>query len=143
VAKQFWSLFADPDLIDPQVADVVVDEFQRIYGSPAARLAFLAAARNVYLDKPFGSGGFYPRLARLDAPALFVWCSHDRLIPPGFRRRVAEWLPAAEHIVLEACGHVPQVERPAQVNGLLRRFFARTDAMGTLTAPAKRAAQAA
>ena len=32
--------------------------------------------------------------------------------------------------MLEGCGHVPQVERPEQTNGLLERFFARVDALG-------------
>jgi pimeloyl-ACP methyl ester carboxylesterase len=137
VARQFWNMFADPDQVDPSVADVVVDEFQRIYTSAGARLAFLASARNIYLERPFGGGGFYPRLAELEAPALFVWGACDRLIPPGFRRYVAEWLPTAEQIVLEACGHVPQVERPEQTIGMLRRFFAQVDALGT---PGARAA---
>jgi pimeloyl-ACP methyl ester carboxylesterase len=129
VASQFWSLFCDPDLIDPAIADVAVDEFQRIYGSAGARYAFLAAARNVYLDRPFGDGGFYPRLAELALPALFVWGSHDRLIPAAFKRHVAEWLPSADQIVLPQCGHVPQIERPSQTNGLLHRFFTGTDAL--------------
>jgi pimeloyl-ACP methyl ester carboxylesterase len=130
VARQFWSMFADPDQVDPSVADVVVDEFQRIYASAGARLAFLSAARNIYLDRPFGRGGFYPRLAELEAPAMFVWGSHDRLIPPGFKRHVSRWLPSAEHIVIDGCGHVPQVERPEQTNRLLQRFFGRIDALG-------------
>ena len=45
VASQFWSLFCDRDLIDPEVAELMVDEFRRIYHSPGARLAFLASAR--------------------------------------------------------------------------------------------------
>jgi pimeloyl-ACP methyl ester carboxylesterase len=130
VANQFWSLFADRDQVDPSVADIAVDEFQRIYGSASARYAFLSAARNIYLDRPFGRGGFYPRLAELDRPALFMWGSRDRMVPAGFKRHVSEWLPQAEQIVLSGCGHVPQVERPEQTNGLLRRFFARADAMG-------------
>jgi pimeloyl-ACP methyl ester carboxylesterase len=129
VARQFWSMFADPDQVDPSVADIVVDEFQRIYASAGARLAFLTSARNIYLDRPFGRGGFYPRLSELEAPALFVWGARDRLIPPGFQRHVAKWLPGAEQIVLENCGHVPQVERPEQTIGLLCRFFARIDAL--------------
>jgi pimeloyl-ACP methyl ester carboxylesterase len=129
VAGEFWSLFADHDLIDPAVADVAVDEFQRIYGSAGARYAFLAAARNIYLDNPFGRDGFYPRLAELQAPALFVWGSHDVLIPPAFKPHVAQWLPQAEQIVLDGCGHVPQIERPQQTNALLQRFFAREDAL--------------
>ena len=89
VRNQFWDLFADPDLLDPALADVIVDEFQRIYGSPGARLAFLSMARNIYLESPFGAQGFYPRLSELRAPALFVWGSHDRLVPAGFARHVA------------------------------------------------------
>jgi pimeloyl-ACP methyl ester carboxylesterase len=130
VERRLWSLFCDPDALDPSVGDVVVDEFQRIYGSPGARVAFYASARNIYLDRPFGRGGFYPRLAGLQPPALFVWGSHDKLIPPGFRRHVAEALPGADQIVLDGCGHVPQVERPEQTAGMLRRLFARAEAMG-------------
>jgi pimeloyl-ACP methyl ester carboxylesterase len=139
VSATLSSLFYDTDAIDPYVSDVVVDEFQRSYGSGGARFAFLSAARNIYLDAPFGKHGFYPRLADLERPALFVWGSHDALIPPGFKRHVAQWLPRAEQIVLEGCGHVPQVERPEQTNGLIRRFLARADALGT----ARRSRQAA
>ena len=130
VERQLWSLFCDPDALDPSVADVVVDEFQRIYGNAGARFAFLSAARNIYLDKPFGRGGFYTRLADLERPALFIWATHDTLIPAGFRRHVAEALPTAEQIVLDSCGHAPQIERPDQINGLLKRFFARVEALG-------------
>jgi pimeloyl-ACP methyl ester carboxylesterase len=130
IEKQFWSLFADRDLVDPSVADIAVDDFERIYRSPGARYAFLASARSIYLDKPFGRDGFYPRLSELQPPALFVWSSHDQLIPPAFRRHVEQWLPSAEHITLEGCGHVPQVERPERTNGLIKRFFARADALG-------------
>jgi pimeloyl-ACP methyl ester carboxylesterase len=132
VTEHFWSLFADPDAIDPSVADIVVDEFQRIYASAGARIAFLSAARNIYLDAPYGRNGFYGRLSQLETPALFVWGSHDRVIPPAFAQHVARWLPSAEQIVLDGCGHVPQVERAAQTTGLLERFFARVDALGPL-----------
>lgn len=134
IASQFWSMFADPGAIDPSIADVVVDEFENVYRSPAARLAFLTSARNIYLDHPFGTGGFYPRLSQLQPPALFVWGTHDRLVPPALSRYVAEWLPSAEQIVLEDCGHVPQVEKAEQTNGLLQRFFGRVDALGIVPA---------
>ncbi len=141
VAEHFWSLFSEPDAIDPAVADVVVDEFQRIYSSPGGRIAFLASARNIYLEAPFGPDGFYGRLSQLEPPALFVWGSHDTVIPPAFGRHVAQWLPSAEQIVLDGCGHVPQVERPAQCIGLMQRFFGRIDALAPM--PAARAREAA
>ena len=36
----------------------------------------------------------------------------------------------AEQVVLDGCGHVPQIERPAQTLGLLRRLFAHADGRG-------------
>ena len=143
VASQFWSLFADPDQVDPSMADIAVDEFQRIYLSAGARFAFLTAARNLYLEPPFGRRGFYPRLAELEVPSLFVWGSHDRVIAPTFKRHVDQWLPSAEQIVIQECGHVPPVERPDQTNGVLGRFFARADALRRLPMPAAPARRAA
>ena len=127
VAGQFWSLFCDRDLIDPEVGELMVDEFRRIYQSAGARLAFLASARNIYLEAPYGRTGFYPRLAELRPPALFIWGTHDGLIPAAFSRHVAKWLPSAEQVTVEACGHVPQVERPEETNDLLLSFFARSE----------------
>ena len=59
------------------------------------------------------------------------------MIPPAFGRHVARWLPSAEQIVLDGCGHVPQVERAEQTSELLERFFARVDALGAAAAPAR------
>src|SRR3954469_21102204 len=98
IERTFWAMFADRDLVDPSVADIVVDEFERIYRSPGARLAFLSSARAIYLEAP---ASFYPRLSQLEPPALFVWASHDRLIPEKFRHYVERWLPSAEQVVLE------------------------------------------
>jgi pimeloyl-ACP methyl ester carboxylesterase/putative sterol carrier protein len=127
VVSQFWSMFHDRDLIDPAVADLVVDEFQRIYHTAGARYALLASARNIYLEAPFGRHGFYRRLAELQPPALFVWGSHDRLVPPAFSRHVHKWLPGAEQVTIDGCGHVPQVERPEETNELLLSFFRRAE----------------
>ena len=122
------------------MADVVVDEFQRIYASAGGRIAFLSAARNIYLEAPYGRNGFYGRLAQLEPPVLFVWGSHDRVIPPAFGRHVARWLPSAEQIVLDGCGHVPQVERAEQTSELLQGLFGRTEAPGPLPLSGRRRA---
>jgi pimeloyl-ACP methyl ester carboxylesterase len=142
VAGQLSALFADPDALDPSVADVAVDEFQRIYASAGARIAFLSSARHLYLDRPFGRGGFYERLSALEAPALFFWGTHDPLIPAGFRRHVAKWLPGAEQVVLEGCGHVPQIERPEEINAALVEFFGRAGERAPGTRSGRRRAAA-
>jgi hypothetical protein len=40
---------------------------------------------------------------------------------------VRKWLPRAEQVTIEGCGHVPQVERPEETNALLLDFFGRTE----------------
>jgi len=130
VASQFWSIFYNRDVIDPAVADLMVDEFRRIYQSAGARFAFLASARNIYLEAPFGGSGFYPRLAQLKPPAMFIWGSHDRLVPPAFGRHVSRWLPAARQITIPCCGHVPQVECPEETDRALLEFFADVELSG-------------
>ncbi len=136
VASQLGNTFYDRDVIDPAMADLMVDEFLRIYRSAGARYAFLASGRNIYLEAPFGRNGFYPRLSRLEPPALFVWGAHDRLVPPAFGRHVRRWLPTAEQVTVEACGHVPQVERAEETNELLMRFLTRVEGAPAATGTA-------
>ncbi len=135
VASQFWSILHDRDAIDPALGDLMVDEFRRIYQTAGARFAFLASARNIYLEAPFGHKGFYPRLAELAPPAKFIWGSHDSLVPAKFSRHVAQWLPSAEQVTIARCGHVPQVERPEETNRLLNEFFARAEEVNPLRPP--------
>lgn len=124
VREQFWSMFAQPERLDPAVADVACDEFSRTYRSRSARIAFYAAARNIYLDAPHGERGLWTRLRELEVPALFVWGDHDRLVPAGFSQHVAEALPAARQVTLADCGHVPQVELPVETNELIAETIA-------------------
>jgi pimeloyl-ACP methyl ester carboxylesterase len=99
-----------------------IDEFLRSYLTPRGRAAFYAAARNIYLEEPHGSGGFWTRLPGLRPPSLFVWGRKDPIVPISFARHVREALPHAQHLELD-CGHVPQLERPKQTHEALMRFF--------------------
>ena len=58
---------------------------------------------------------------------MFIWGSHDALVPAGFSRHVRKWLPQAEQLTMRSCGHVPQVERPEECNALIDDFLARAD----------------
>jgi pimeloyl-ACP methyl ester carboxylesterase len=96
-----------------------LDEFLRSYLTPRGRVAFYAAARNIYLEDP---DDFWAGLERLSPESLFIWGRRDGLVPIGFARHVRERLPAAQHCELD-CGHVPQLERPAQLHAALTRFL--------------------
>ncbi len=103
-----------------------VDEFLRAYHTPRGRVAFYAAARNIYLEEPEGEKGFWPRLRTLQVPALFVWGRQDRLVPIAFARHVSEAVPHARHLELD-CGHVPQLERPRETHAAIADFFSAGD----------------
>jgi len=137
VRETFWSLFARPERLDPAAADIVADEFCQTYRSRSARVAFFAALRNIYLDAPHGEKGFWTRLAGLEPPALFLWGDHDRLIPAGFSRHVADTLPGVRQEILAECGHVPQVELPEQTNAMIAELIEENGAR-TAAAPADR-----
>jgi pimeloyl-ACP methyl ester carboxylesterase len=123
VRRQFWSMFSQPDRLHPSVADVAVEEFLRTYRTTAARIAFHASARNIYLEEPFGPNGFWTRLPELSPPAMFVWGDSDPLVPAAFSAHVHEALPRSRSVILPECGHVPQVELPEQTNALVRDFI--------------------
>jgi pimeloyl-ACP methyl ester carboxylesterase len=99
-----------------------IDEFLRSYLTPRGRAAFYAAARNIYLEEPFGPEGFWTRLPALAPESLFVWGRRDPVVPIAFAQHVREALPQAEHLELN-CGHVPQLERPRDTHDAMRRFF--------------------
>jgi pimeloyl-ACP methyl ester carboxylesterase len=96
-----------------------IDEFLRSYLTPRGRVAFYAAARNIYLEE---GEEFWTRLESVEARSLFLWGRRDQLIPVAFARHVRRALPAAEHVELD-CGHIPQFERPAQTHAALKRFL--------------------
>jgi pimeloyl-ACP methyl ester carboxylesterase len=136
-----WLAEAIVHRIIPNAADnwvrAGVDEFLRAYLTPRGRVAFYAAARQIYLEEPHGSKGFWTRLAGLRAPSLFVWGRHDSLVPISFAAHVRSTLPSAQHLELD-CGHVPQIERPAETHAAIAEFLAgesrRTQASSALSA---------
>ena len=108
---------------DEEWTSVGIDEFLRSYLTPNGRVAFYAAARNIYLEEPRGGDGFWDRLPGLQPRSLFVWGKRDTLVPISFARHVREALPASEHLVLPG-GHVPQLEAPRRTHDAMRRFLA-------------------
>jgi pimeloyl-ACP methyl ester carboxylesterase len=125
VLRTIRMLFARPERIHRCWYEAAVDEFQRVFSTARGRVAFFSAAREIYLEQPFGDAGFWNRVRGLTRPALFLWGRHDRMVPAKFARHVVDALPSAYSHVLEDCGHIPQFERPAVTHGLIREFLAK------------------
>ena len=72
---------------------------------------------------------FSNRLAAYGAirvPSLVIGFADDLMVPPYLAREVAEAIPGARYEEIEGCGHFGYLERPAEVNKLLVKFFAFT-----------------
>lgn len=123
VVEGIRAMFSDPDRLPQPWYDAAADEALRVLRSPRHRVAFLACARQIYLEDAYGRHGFWQRLPGLAPPALFVWGQRDRLVPASFAHHVAAALPEAGQVVLEDCGHVPQFEHPAETSGMIRGFL--------------------
>lgn len=65
------------------------------------------------------------KLSAVKAPTLIVWGRDDGLTPLAREgEQFKKELPAAQFVVFEQCGHVPQVEKAADFNAALLKFLA-------------------
>jgi len=118
------NLFADPARLPQAWYDAAIDEFLRVLAVRSNRVSTFSALRHIYLDEPFGGGGFWTRLPSLKPPALFIWGAQDVLVPAGFAPFVADALPDAQTVVIDDCGHAPQFEHPELTAKLTTEFIA-------------------
>ncbi|WP_417599815.1 alpha/beta fold hydrolase [Pararhodobacter oceanensis] len=56
--------------------------------------------------------------ARIKAPTLVLWTSHDPTASPEEGKRIASEIPGARYEVMTHCGHWPQFENPGEFNAL-------------------------
>lgn len=54
--------------------------------------------------------------ARIEAPALVLWTSHDPTATPTEGKQIADMIPGAQFVVMPECGHWPQFEDPETFN---------------------------
>ncbi len=59
------------------------------------------------------------RLARADLPVHVIWGAADGIVTPDYGRAYAEAIPGAHFSLLPEAGHLPQVEAPEQVLGVI------------------------
>jgi pimeloyl-ACP methyl ester carboxylesterase len=72
---------------------------------PATRAGFVAAAREMALDQPYGEYGLWTRLPDIAVPTAFVWGQQDQLVSLRFSRAVARAVPHVPQLLLPCLGH--------------------------------------
>jgi 2-hydroxy-6-oxonona-2,4-dienedioate hydrolase len=60
----------------------------------------------------------------IKTPTLVIWGKDDGLTPLGMGKAFVEDISGAQLVVIDNCGHVPQMEKPAEFNSALLKFLA-------------------
>ncbi len=65
-----------------------------------------------------------PYLGRITCPTLVGVGEADAVTPPAMAEEIASLIPAANLVQFAQCGHLPPMERPDDVNEILRNWLA-------------------
>jgi pimeloyl-ACP methyl ester carboxylesterase len=108
-----------PDRIAADIAEIERRDQLGYGGAVLVRCARSIVAE--YLRR--GSASLWRDAARVSAPSLIVYGSHDRIVDPRMAGRAARTFRQARVVVLPRTGHVAQMERPAAVAAEFRRML--------------------
>jgi pimeloyl-ACP methyl ester carboxylesterase len=114
VAEAYRRLaFRHPRAIDPLVIDAFTSHLAT--KSAAARILRTGSRLLPELRDPF-------ELERIECPVLLVWGANDVMVFRTGAERVLAAAPAARLVVVEDCGHCPQIECPELLTDLVVGF---------------------
>jgi len=103
--------------------DFLVDFAYRVRTGPDARAAYLATLRHVGRDFADRGEAYRRAMATLEAPVLLIHGQNDPIVPPSHVASAIDAFPRATVRWVEQCGHFPQIERAADVNGWMVDFL--------------------
>ncbi len=124
VERLVRELFADADVLPPEHHRVAADDVQRAWQDPRHRLAVLAAARQLGVERAHGPAAYWRRLRSLTVPSLWVFGEQDRLVASRYAARVAAAIPDATVETWPQVGHVPQFEAASRTAATLTDWLA-------------------
>jgi pimeloyl-ACP methyl ester carboxylesterase len=94
-------------------------------GGAAAFVATLRATTNLFGQRADVWQQSHSLLAELDVPMLVLHGRQDAVLPLKHSEAAAKLARHAQLVVLEDCGHTPQIEKPAEFNAALVSFAAK------------------
>lgn len=113
---------------DPgMVTDELVEMSYQITSLPGGQRTYLATLRalaNIRGERPAVFLPIVNSLSAITAPTLIVWGQQDSILPVAHARIAERGLPNARLHILDPCGHLPPLERPAKFNALVLKFLA-------------------
>jgi 2-hydroxy-6-oxonona-2,4-dienedioate hydrolase len=80
---------------------------------------------NAFIDSILRGEDFIDdKVKAIKAPTLVLWGRADRLTPPAMAEAFAQDISGAQKVIIEQCGHVPQIEKAQVFNSALLKFLA-------------------
>lgn len=67
-------------------------------------------------------------LHRLGMPVKLIWGADDKIMPSPYAHALQRLIPNSDLEVFSACGHLPQIERPAEFVASATRFIEKASA---------------
>lgn len=128
VAQQIKAIVHRPEAITPEVRTAIERNVRRPGGGRhfLALLRGLSSLRGQRSAVWQRSHGILRQLP--DVPLLFVHGEHDVVLPVEHSRRAHAIARGSELVVLDDCGHTPQLEKPGLFNRLLQGLVQRSPA---------------
>jgi pimeloyl-ACP methyl ester carboxylesterase len=108
--------FAEQPFLPRRIKGVLVERAQSSQAFQAELLKRMVSGRYGYLLER--------RLPKIAAPTLVIWGDRDRILDVSSTETIARIKPDAPIEILPGCGHMPIMEREAEVAALLLRHFA-------------------
>jgi pimeloyl-ACP methyl ester carboxylesterase len=109
----------DPDLVDRRLHNANQPGAWEAVAAARFKSPIAAASRD------FGAEDTTP-YDHIAVPTLLIAGADDALREPGYADLLARQMPQCELHVLDACGHMPHIERAEDVNELSMKFLSRT-----------------
>ncbi|MEP7024146.1 MAG: alpha/beta hydrolase [Actinomycetota bacterium] len=117
-------VYQDPALMHPARRDEEIAEVLRRDELGYAVDVLIGSARGLVAEYArFGPRSLWRDAARVTAPVLVLYGSHDRLVSPARATQAARAFPGARVLVLPRTGHVAMMERPAWVAREMRTLL--------------------
>lgn len=110
----FRILFHDKSLVTDAMVD---DQF-----AMRLRSAFTITKMQEAGEKGLGSLT-EDEVRAVKAPTLILWGKYDELANPAGADRLERTIPGSKKVIIDDCGHMPQLEKTAEFNRLVREFL--------------------
>ena len=123
VEASIATIYFDGTRVHPERIAADIAETQRRDTLSYGDAVLVRCARSIVAEYlRLGRHSLWRDAARVEAPALVIYGSHDKIVDPRMAGRAARSFPRSRVVVLPRTGHVAQMERPDAVAAELRRM---------------------